>query len=56
MDAEELKKEIQQYLDKFKELDINDYRHEQEEMNILNPYFGYLDECRGGTVGVDGCP
>lgn len=41
MDAEELKKEIQQYLDKFKELDINDYRHEQEEMNILNPYFGY---------------
>jgi len=41
MDIEDLKKEIWQYLDKFKELDINKHQHGMDEMNVLNPYFGY---------------
>lgn len=41
MDREELLQEIQSYLDKFKELNINAFQRGMEEMNILNPYFGF---------------
>lgn len=33
--------QIQQYLDKFKELGINGYQHDFEMMKLLNPYFGF---------------
>lgn len=41
MDRKELLNSIHSYLDKFKELNINNFQHEREKMNILNPYFGY---------------
>ena len=41
MDKTELLKNIQSYIDKFKELGINDFQHDLDRMNILNPYFGF---------------
>ena len=41
MDRDELLHEIQSYLDKFEDLDINTFQHAMEDMNILNPYFGF---------------
>ena len=41
MDREELLNEIKAYQAQFKELDINNFQHGREKMNILNPYFGY---------------
>ena len=41
MDRDELLKEIQSYLDKFDDLNINTFQRGMEEMNILNPYFGF---------------
>lgn len=39
MDRENIFKEIQELLDKFKGMDINNFQHGYEMMNILNPYF-----------------
>lgn len=39
MDRTELLNEIQSYLGKFKQLDINTFQHELDEMNILNTCF-----------------
>lgn len=41
MDRDELLHEIQSYLDKFEDLNINTFQHAMEDMNILNPYFGF---------------
>ena len=41
MDRNELLKEIKSYRDQFDELGINTFQHDDEKMNILNPYFGY---------------
>ena len=39
MDRNELLQEIQSYLDKFRDLNINTFQRRMEDMNILNPYF-----------------
>ena len=41
MDRNELLQEIQSYLDKFRDLNINTFQRRMEDMNILNPYFGF---------------
>lgn len=43
MDKEELLKDIQFYMDKFNEWNINNFQRNSDDMNYMNPYFGYSE-------------
>ena len=43
MDKEELLKDIQFYMDKFNEWNVNNFQRNSDDMNYMNPYFGYSE-------------